>query len=373
MRILVSAESFGYGPISTCLEVVKELKKHEDVILDFIGSGISLEQAKMSGYFDKFYVCDTFDLESLKKHEDVFKEYNIFFDSENIQGGIFALKYIKNMYYVDNLVWMWDKIDPELGKAKKFYVSETFSCKENFERVGDVIKNPVFVGPVRDLEYEESNTSKNQLLINIGGASSFLFNQNIINDFYNVLLNNIVDSLNLDEFDKVLICGGSKVIDNLKINNLSTKIEVKTIAHEEYLKEMKVSKKIILSSGLGNFIESLNLKKDILYLPPVNYSQLLQLNYYKKMEFGFDMINWSDFDFYKEIPELLDEATGVNMVVDNVINFMKKDYQLVINKKIENFINNTQEEFYKLRSDNFNNYDKNAAKIIAYDIYNENK
>ena len=61
MRVLVSAESFGYGPITTCLNIVKELKKYDDVTLDFIGSGIALEQAKMSNYFDKYYICDTFD------------------------------------------------------------------------------------------------------------------------------------------------------------------------------------------------------------------------------------------------------------------------------------------------------------------------
>ena len=81
MKILVSAESFGYGPIATCLSVIKELKKYKDVSVDFIGSGISLEQAKLSGYFDKYYVCDTFDLDSLKKFENVFKQYNIFFST----------------------------------------------------------------------------------------------------------------------------------------------------------------------------------------------------------------------------------------------------------------------------------------------------
>ena len=35
MKILVSAESFGYGPITTGLNIVKELKKYNDVKLDF--------------------------------------------------------------------------------------------------------------------------------------------------------------------------------------------------------------------------------------------------------------------------------------------------------------------------------------------------
>ena len=136
MRILVSAESFGYGPIATCLSVVEKLKKYKDVELDFIGSGISMEQAKSSGFFKKFYECDTFDLKKLEKFKDVIKSYDIFFSSENINGAIFASKSIKNTYYVDNLVWMWDEIPNGLNEVKKFFISETFPCKENFNKVG---------------------------------------------------------------------------------------------------------------------------------------------------------------------------------------------------------------------------------------------
>ena len=153
MRVLVSAESFGYGPITTCLNIVKELKKYDDVTLDFIGSGIALEQAKMSNYFDKYYICDTFDSNDLEIKKDVFKQYNVYLSSENVNGAIFALENgLNNTYYVDNLVWMWDKIPDKLNDVKKFFISETIPCKENYERVGKEIKSPVFVGPIRKLD-----------------------------------------------------------------------------------------------------------------------------------------------------------------------------------------------------------------------------
>lgn len=111
MKILVSAESFGYGPITTGLNVVKELKKYDNVILDFIGSGIALEQAKISGYFDNFYICDTYDMNSLKESKEIFENYDIYLSSENVNGAIFALENgLKNTYYLDNLMWMWDEI-----------------------------------------------------------------------------------------------------------------------------------------------------------------------------------------------------------------------------------------------------------------------
>ena len=69
MKILVSAESFGYGPITTGLNVVKELKKFSNISLDFIGSGIALEQAKLSNCFENYYLCDTNDFKDLKKYD----------------------------------------------------------------------------------------------------------------------------------------------------------------------------------------------------------------------------------------------------------------------------------------------------------------
>ena len=373
MKILVSAESFGYGPIATCLSVIKELKKYKDVSVDFIGSGISLEQAKLSGYFDKYYVCDTFDFDSLKKFENVFKQYNIFFSSENINGAIFGLQFIKNTYYVDNLVWMWDKIPNELGKVKKFFISETFPCKENFNRVGNVIENPVFIGPVRDLKISNIQNKKNQLVINVGGASSFLFEQSVVNEFYNKIINDILSTNEINQFDSIIICGGSKVINNLKLEKEKPNIRIATLANEEYIRIMSESSHCIMSSGLGNFIETLNKDTNIMYLPAVNYSQLLQLQYYDKMKFGFKNLNWDSFDFYKDIPMYLDEATGVNMVVDNIKQFNSGDYRNLINKFIKEYLSTSQENSFELRKDFFNKFDKNASKIIADTIYNENK
>lgn len=373
MKILVSAESFGYGPIATCLSVIKELKKHADISIDFIGSGISLEQAKLSGYFDKYYVCDTYDLESLKKFTNVFKKYKIFFSSENVNGAIFGLNFIKNTYYVDNLVWMWDKIPPELGKVKKFFISETFSCQDNFKRIGNVILNPVFVGPVRDLKNINLPNKKNQLVINVGGASAFLLEQSLVNEFYNKIINDILSSEKIKQFASIIICGGSKVINNLKLEEKNPNIKIATLANEEYLKVMAESSHCIMSSGLGNFIETLNKDINIMYLPPVNYSQLLQLQYYEKMQFGFKNLNWNAFNFYKDIPMYLDEATGVEMVAENIRHYNSNNYRNLIHNFIQEYLSKSQQSSFATRKKHFAKYDKNAAKIIADTIYNENK
>lgn len=372
MRILVSCESFGYGPVATGLCVCKELKKYDDVKLDFIGSGIAYEQAKMSGYFDKFYLCDTFDFDDLDKHKKVIQSYDIFLSSENLNGAIYALKSnIKKTYYIDNLMWMWDKVDDGLINARKYFISDIIPSKENFNKIGKKIKNPVFVGPIREIKAEKCKT-KNQLMINIGGAESFMLDKKLILEFYNKIINEILEVKEVDKFESIIICGGSGIISKLCIKN-NPKIKKETLSHDDYIKEMKKSEYLIMASGLGNFIESVGKEKNIMYIPAINYSQLQQIEYYEKEKLGFDIINWPQFDFYKEIPKFLEEEEGVNLVVSNIKEYLRKDYSELIKNKIKYFLNNNQKQYFKIRKEFINKFDKNASSTVAKIIYEDNK
>lgn len=373
MKVLMSAESFGYGPITTGCNIASHLKKYDDVSLDFIGSGIALEQAKMSKLFDNFIVCDTNDFNDLEKNIDTISQYNIFLSSENVNGAIFFQeRNLGNVYYVDNLVWMWYKIPKTLCKVKKFFISEIIPCKKNFVRIGKEITSPIFVGPIRKFDFKKVE-SKNQLIINIGGAESFLLDHQIIVNFYNKLLNDILSVEEMNKFNSILICGGSGVLKQLNIKNLKEKVEIQTLSHEKYLEEMNKSTHCIMASGLGNFIETVGKEKNILYLPPINYSQFLQLDYYKHENLGFSIINWNQFDFYKPIRKYLDEETGVNKVIENVKKYLEKDYSKEIKKVVKEYLLTDQEKYYTKRKNFVDKFDKDSAQRIAQTIYEENK
>lgn len=375
MKILVTAEAFGYGPIATCLNVVKELKNYPNVELTFLGTGIALEQARMTNYFKNIIECKTFDFKELENVKEIFLNHDVILSSENINGARYALRLgLKNVYYMDNLMWMWDKIEEDLENLKGYIISETLSCTDNFKRIGTKIKNPVFVGPIRDMNIRNNETKENKLIINIGGAEAFIIDSNIVKNFYNKLINEILNNNKLiDKFDKVIVCGGSGVIRSLTLDVKNEKIKIATLSNEEYLKELDTCSHCIMASGLGNFFETLWRDKQIMYLPPINYSQLLQLNYYEKMNLGFQMVNWDKFDFYKQIPSLLNEEVGVNLVLENVEKYIETLNDKTILKSVNDFINSNQEEFYKIRNNYANSLDKNASLKIATMIYDDNK
>lgn len=372
-KILVSAEMFGYGPITTLLNVMPEFSTYDDLEFDFIGNGVALEQAKMSGFFKKFYVCNTYDIEDLEKLKKIFPTYDAMISSENPVGIIFGMEHgIKKVYYIDNLVWMWDTIDSRLNNVSKFFISEIIPCRENFARIGKNIKNPIFVGPIRELNENTTSLTEKKVIINIGGAGSYLLDKNLIIEFYNCLINTILETTDfLNSFDKIIICGGSNVISNLNIKCKSSKIILRTLSNQEYLKELETASHCILASGLGNYIETLSKDKNILYLPSINYSQFLQFKYYEKLDLGFKLMNWDIFDFFEDVPELLDEEAGVNLVVNNIKKFLINPPKEKIKKEITDYLNVDQSDYYEKRKSIFNKYNKNASKVIANIIYED--
>lgn len=366
--ILVTAEKFGYGPIITCLNVVKFLKQklNKKIKLIFLGTSVAKEQAVSSKLFDKVIECKTYDYQDLDNFKELFVGANAVLSSENQFGAIYAKQLnIKNVYFIDNLVWMWDKITPGLETVDGYFISETFSSKENFKKIGGNIKNPIFVGPLRDIDKTQYN-SENTLMINFGGAESFMLDEQIVKSFYKKILSEILNTDVLNKFDKIFVCGGSGVINELRKNcPVHKNVEISTLPYKEYLSKLHKCSHVIMSSGLGNFIETVGIGKSIMYIPPVNYSQLLQLEEYKNLDLGFEILNWDTFDFYKNIPEFLDEEAGVNMVVENVAKYLKDNSKTLYNKVIHFIDSNKQTNFFSKRNSYISNFSSDAPEIIA--------
>ena len=372
--ILVTAEKFGYGPIVTCLNIVKSLRlmaSQKNIKLVFLGTSIAKEQAEKSNLFDEIIECETYNYEHLQQNTTLFQNAQAILCCENQFGAIYAKQLnLKNVYFVDNLVWMWDKITPGLENVDGYFISETFDSKENFKNIGKLVKNPIFVGPLRKINVKNYKT-KNLLVINFGGAEAFMLDKEIVISFYKKILSEILTENVIHKFNKIYVCGGNGIINELQEFSTSN-IVVKSLSNEDYLKLLHNASHLIMSSGLGNFIESIGINKNIMYIPPINYSQLLQLDKYKKLNLGLALINWSDYSFYDTIPQLLDEETGVNLVVDNVKKYLDSNDNL-ISEKVNNFINTNQEKYFDTRKNYVSKFPKNASRVISKYIINSIK
>ncbi|WP_240420355.1 hypothetical protein [Paenibacillus periandrae] len=360
MKILVTAESFGYGPIITCLNVIEKLKRRTVGTFSFLGSGVSMEQAKLSELFDEYVECDTFSSADLKKHDGVFNEASFIVSSENIEGAIYGVKAGKKVFYIDNLFWMWDEIPQELGEVDTYFIAESLDISSNLSRFKNSIRRLKIVGPLRQVAHSESiknNNKVNQLLINFGGAESFMIDKHLIYDYYECLLSKILD-VTTETFSSILVCGGSGLIKELQ--SRTTKLSLLsfcTFSNEEYLEKLNESTSIVLSPGLGNFFEVLNQTVPVLFIPPINFSQFWQIEDYKKYSTAFDQINWSNFEWGHHVDRCAKEELGVNQVLQNVKYFLESERaQKEVAHHIKNFF---------MKPHAYCNYGEERQKIVS--------
>lgn len=353
MQILVTAEMFGYGPIITCNYLVESLKNKVCAKWIFMGSGIAMEQAKRTGFFDEYVFCETYDIDELEKKRNYFEESDAVISVENLQGALFCVRNSFKVYYIDNLFWLWGSIPEELNKVSCYFIVDYFNARENINRIGQGIKKYEFVGPLRKFNVIESDRKENKILINFGGAESFLSNFELVLDFYSIALKGIFSTCREAFIEEIVVCGGNRMVESIK-DRLGNESDIRyaSFSKEDYLEELCTAQYVILSPGIGNFSESLDLSIPIMMLPPINYSQFWQMEEYKKLGLGIEMKNWNDFQWYVEVERNVEESIGVDQVMENVQRFVKDEaawHELYHEAK--RYVNMNGQDYSKCRKD----------------------
>lgn len=360
MKVLVTAEAFGYGPIVTAVNVLKSLLAKCNVDLIFMGSGVALEQAIKSNLFKQYIEADTFDRKQLEIHKNFFLASDIIISFENIEGAVYGVDLGKDVFYLDNLFWMWDSIPEQLKDTKCYFIVDAFDINTNLKRIGTDIKNKCIVGPLRDFKMIQNESVEDRIVVNFGGGESFLIDSQIVIEYYKNLLE-LLD-ICIDEIGKkeVIVCGGNKMMEALKTSiTTNNTFDFKSFAHDEYINIMKQSKYLVLSPGMGNMYETLALDQEVFFVPPINYSQFWQLENYRNTRIISGGLNWGDFGWDANISQYIEESIGVDQVMNNLKRFIKdphakeimKDRFTLYLKGEENNENKKKEYFDSMRKD----------------------
>lgn len=361
-RIVVTAEAFGYGPIITCLNVIRYMKKNTNLSYIFIGSGVALEQAKTAEIFSRCIECETFLIEKLNQCE-AFNKAEWVISFENVIGAILAVRKKKHVLYVDNLFWMWDELPKELTRVDNYYVVESFNIEENLKRIGKRIERIEIVGPLRVFQENQISELHNRIVFNLGGTDSPLVNFKVIKHLYSIIIRDFMVNLEDSFKGEIIFCGGSRIINFLKKEHNNTKAIFVSLPNNEYLRLMKSSKYLILSPGLGNFFEAMTVDQEVYMLPPINYSQFLQLNYYMREDVGIRCMNWNSFKWYTLVKPYVEERVGVEMVKCNIESFIQdgKAHKM-LSDSIMYYIQNSTSEWYKNRNKFMNRYSRTGIE-----------
>ncbi len=350
---LFLAEAFGYGPIVTACNLAKKIKHKKKCRLIFAGPIFCVNVAKKFRVFDEIIICNSYNEENIEKNIRIFKEATGIIATETTDILIYLInKYeMNNLYLVDNLFWMWDSLEDELKQLRRYYISNTIDCTDNINRIGNGFSNLKIVGPTREMNKFNRCEAKKNLMISFGGAESCLLLKEKVNKFYLKLLNVILETPLLKKFKKIYITGGEDLITFLSYNVEQKNIHFESMNNKKYIKKLKNCSHAILSPGLGNFneISSTNIK--VLFLLPINYSQYLQRERYKKLNLDF---YFQEFNEVFVIDNYLEETKGVKEVIKHVEKYIKENNFNDFKKCLYNFLGdqdfNTikRREYYEL-------------------------
>lgn len=363
MKILCEAVSFGFGPVGKLIAIAELLSK--DYELDFIGSGCSFDLAKKSIVFNNFYDIDTTSFNA-NIPTDIIDSYDIVISVINPVFGEQVLKRGKKLIVIDSLFYMWHTLHPVWKNCDLLIIQSFYNENERLKK--ESLSNALIVGPIiSDNIKSESNTLKNRLVLNFGGADyPYLSNSDILPEFIKSIA---IHLASINEFEEKTITIGSRFLKKLACLE-EYDYTIQSFSHHEFLTLINSSNVLMTVPGLTSTFEAFSLSIPTLFLPPMNYSQLLNLRNLKNNSVADYSINWHDL--YKVPDEILEEKKGVSLVES----FLTKS---LINNKMQNTVKNRFEtginnkENLQFLAKKQNSFFEKAGGIGTYEAVNQIK
>lgn len=337
--IIFQAAPFCFGPISTTLNIIQHLFRagHRIIVIDegptgdlISGSGLPVEQVSVP--VSKGIIPEVKNF--LMEADLVVSNTDPVFAAECVKQGI-------PVAVVDTLFWMWDQLPDEV-MGVDLYICQNFSgvqeqldrlsCPRHFHRTGPLISPQVSSLP--------NDTRQPLVHVSFGGADCMLVDQE--QDPYPSLILGLLEEAAekaLYPNQRVILCCGRRPARTLTPRN--GRFSVNTLSKSDYIHSLRRAQGCCLSPGLTGAMEAFEAETPVFFLPPQNYSQVLQLDEYRKAgvaPFGFA---WSDVYPDGEIPPYLPEEEAVARVRCLIDRFVTdRDSQNALVERLAGFLGN---------------------------------
>jgi hypothetical protein len=334
-KILLQSAPFCFGPTSTLLNIAKHFGEHHDLLM--IDEGPSGELLKLSGL--NIRPVKIASNKPSKELEALLKSVDVIISNTDLEFARYCCENaVKKLVIVDTLFWMWDRIDPLLFKSSLYIIQDFFGTDEQLKRLGSP-ENLVRVGPLVNFNTNNNvNLHPQKILVSLGGCDCTLFDPEIdpLPALIIELIQMALKEMNLPA-EKLIITVGTKTREALK--TVIGDIEIKTLSNSDNQLLMNNVQAIFLSPGITGTFEAMHAGVPVFFLPPQNYSQLLQLNEYQKFGVAPFCFNWPDVYPSFTLPNYLPEKEAVSRTRNTVNQFLKdKETQEKFKLSIKIFI-----------------------------------
>ena len=320
IRFLCDAIPFCYGPGAALETLLKELLTIETVKLpiDVLASGTTKELLSITDLPIRLLDIDSENPKSLATVR--IQEYDVFLNVCNpLSFDHLSRKASIPIVYVDFLLWMHsDKrksyFDADLYLAENY--PGTLEWKENW---GDKIKNLLVIPPLISIPNKKIKPELSYLLVGLGGQISKLTKPGINTQYPTFVISQVVNVLKKPlRFKHILVTGPKSVIDDLRILfSKFSHIEFASLSHGQFLNELSRCELFLSHPGLYAPFEAMMSGVPTGFLPPSNYTQILQLRHFRRNGIADYSYSWED-TFKNEIPANLPETEGVAKVLEQI-------------------------------------------------------
>lgn len=369
MKVICTAEAYGFGPVSKLTSIAKLLKKKISVHLVFVGKHAAYDFASRSDIFDECYNSEPSSITA--KHLIANSDYVMsVMESYSI---LYAKQYNKKSFFIDSLFWLWD-----LKRSTSYYVNMAYSIEENpvdhtnrfksktpheqeylahllttmsfvqnFPGVEKRLKEFVRytqmtkVGALIDLNYKGKLKKEYKILVACGGLKTPMVSVSD-NKTYVQIIGKIINGIAMNpcfrKYKIVVALNDNFISKNLFLQYFNKEVEVKFFSHDDFLHELSSSFVLFTSPGITTMYEGMAYGIPIFLLPEQSYGQYHIYHKLKKTGLRFPNLILKELKvrkthndpvvetkhIYKQIRTYLDDYMLIDVMRKTATDFIKK-------------------------------------------------
>lgn len=384
MKALLTAQSFGYGPVSKLVVIAGLLRKiyGKEIILDFVGGNIAAVYAQQNN--DRFDNIFTNSIESIKP-----EEYDFLISVMEPISIIWAKKHGLKSIYVDSLFWFWHwhlnkfkklrdsvvrinelEASPSLELAKTIdnhslqYVAHMLSTVSLVQRFVLPNNETIHVDKMRDhmkyiatdsiidTSYLEHNQERSNLLISMSGMLSPLNDEAHAQKYIKLIINlfSSVESFIPTSLDIYFTVNPSLIN---KVQHLNSRIKLVSLNKPEFLKLLNTTRLVFAPPGITTILECMAYGVPIAILPEQHYGHYPN---YLRMSFNGE------------------QHVFPNLLFNEVIDRQQNEDPLIETNQLQDYVkscvdNKSDVSFSKLRDNLIKIIETASNKSLSYSLF----
>ncbi len=315
-RILCDADPFCYGPASTLLSITKQLRRLDHSVT-ILARGTAHELASRASDA-QVVLCDTSSVDSVLENMEALGHSDLLLSVLGDASVRAAQALRMPVAYVDVLFWAWPSTsEPHIRDVDLYFVEDHFGASARLASPAYSPRNAVLVGPIIDLDVAPApSVSPQRLLVSFGGID---FPGTRKAEYPGIVMQLLAGALSASPaFPEVLVAGGSRAMGELQLAYPLERVIYESCSHDRFLASLAGSRLLLTQPGIATPLEAFAYGVPTVFMPPMNYTQVLQLRHFRAAGVAPYAVDWECLDPDWAIPTALGEAEGVAEVLARV-------------------------------------------------------